>query len=163
MDKCWEGLYFSGDNYKIRTRNTETKKNNFGIGRIRNHSPCWRSHRCGKSCRIEWTSPAALLDTGQPCWIPDLDKLWAYTDRFASIFNVFKNETSFSFRFWQDEGKYCSFCFASEAFRGRKKDYRGREIVEAVRVLVEAVKVIVEGWEGLQRPWEWLKRPSECF
>ena len=64
--------------------------------------------------------------------------MWAYTDRFASIFNVFKNETSFSFRFRQVEGKYCSFCF-----RDCESDSEAvRKIIEAARLFVEAVRVI---------------------
>jgi hypothetical protein len=50
----------------------------------------------------------------------------------------------------QVEGKYCSFCFASEAMRVipeavRKIIEAARLFVEAVRVLVEAVRIIVEG------------------
>ncbi len=62
----------------------------------------------------------------------DLDKLYANTVRFASIVNLFKNETSFLLRSRQDEGKHCSFCFASEAMR---------VIPEAVRKIVEAARL----------------------
>ncbi len=56
--------------------------------------------------------------------------MWAYTDRFASIFNVFK-----LLRFRDCESD-------SEAVR--KIIEAARLFVEAVRVIVEAVRVIVE-------------------